>query len=190
MEWQVRIKDHKDQAHMVDLPGYLLARTVIPLVLDKRPVTLRWHDLHQSFFVCEEGSSLERCLQVRNCSIDYDPETDEKRIRFHLASKDATIVEAIVLPLSHSRAVRSKVKKKRASKQYSPLTGKVTKLYIKVGDVVQKGDQVAVVEAMKMENKILSEMAGIVTEVKVSEMGLINMGDEIFSTSSLKTQAK
>jgi biotin carboxyl carrier protein len=182
MEWQVRIKEHP---HLIDVPNYLIANTVVPAKLDKRDVLLRWNPLHQTFFVCET-SKLERCFRVRNVTIEYDSQTDEKLIRFHLASKDATVIEALLYPLSHSRAVRTKMKKKRMDKQLSPLTGKVAKLYVKVGDVIRKGDPVAIIEAMKMENKILSEMTGIVKTVQAIESSKINMGDEIFSTSPIK----
>lgn len=184
MEWHVRIKE---KPHAVDLPSYLVANTVISATMDGKSVLLRWNPLHQTLFLSEEGSLLERCFRIRNFTKEYDSQTDEKRIRFHLASKDAAIVEAFVFPLSHSRAVRSKAKKKRMDKQFSPLTGKVMKLYIKQGDTVRKGDQIAIIEAMKMENKILSEMTGIVKTVSVMEQGKINMGDEIFTTSPLKT---
>lgn len=184
MEWQVRIKE---KPHTVDLPSYLVANTVISAKIDRRSVLLRWNPLHQTFFISESTGALERCFRLRNYSVEYDSQADEKRVRFQLASKDASVIEAIVYPLSHSRAVRSKAKKKRADKQVSPLTGKVLKLYIKVGDTVRKGDQVAIIEAMKMENKILSEMTGIVKTISTVELAKINMGDEIFTTSSLKT---
>ena len=33
----------------------------------------------------------------------------------------------------------------------APITGRIAKLYVGIGDAVAKGDRVAVVEAMKME---------------------------------------
>lgn len=183
MEWQIRIQE---KAHLVDIPTYLIPNTVVPAKIDKRNVLIRWNPLHQALFICEEGSKFERCFRIRNYSVDYDSQTDEKSLRFQVASKDASVVQAVVFPLSQSRAVRSKVKKKRADKQISPLTGKVTKLYIKVGDTIRKGEPVAIIEAMKMENKILSEMTGIVKTIQAVELGKINMGDEIFTTSPLK----
>ena len=184
MEWQIRIKD---KPHSIDIPPYLISHTVVSAKVDGKNMLLRWHPLHQAFFIREQSSKLERCFRVRNASVEYDSQTDEKIVRFHLASKDATVFEALVFPLSQSRAIRGRVKKKRVSKQVSPLTGKVLKLYIKPGDSIRKGEQVAIIEAMKMENKILSEITGTVKEVRAVEFGKINMGDEIFSTSPLKT---
>ncbi len=45
--------------------------------------------------------------------------------------------------------------------------GKVIKVSVKVGDQIGEDDEVAVLEAMKMEMPILSEDDGTVAEVKV-----------------------
>ncbi|UOA17196.1 biotin carboxylase N-terminal domain-containing protein [Sulfitobacter dubius] len=52
----------------------------------------------------------------------------------------------------------------------SPLPGVVSALPLRVGDIVAKGDTVAVVEAMKMENALLAPMSGTIDEVNC-EMG-------------------
>jgi biotin carboxyl carrier protein len=46
--------------------------------------------------------------------------------------------------------------------------GKVIKVSVNVGDKISEDDEVAVLEAMKMEMPILSEEDGTVAEVKVS----------------------
>lgn len=186
MEWQVRIKE---QPHLIDVPNYLIMNTVMTATVDKREVFLRWNPQHQVCFISEKGkdaSKLERAFRVRHLTVEIDSQTDEKIVRFHLASKEASVIEVLLYPMSHSRAVRAKMKKKRMDRQVSPLSGKITKLYIKAGDVIRKGDPVAIIEAMKMENKILSEMTGVVKAVSVSELNKINIGDEIFTTSPLK----
>jgi biotin carboxyl carrier protein len=45
--------------------------------------------------------------------------------------------------------------------------GKVIKVSVKVGDQIGEDDEVAVLEAMKMEMPILSEDDGTVAEIKV-----------------------
>ena len=49
----------------------------------------------------------------------------------------------------------------------APMGGKVIKLSVKVGDKIAEDDEVAVLEAMKMEMPILSEEEGTVAEIKV-----------------------
>lgn len=50
----------------------------------------------------------------------------------------------------------------------APMPGLILDLKVKPGDMVQKGDVVLILEAMKMENTIKSPGDGIVKEVKVS----------------------
>ncbi|MBU1449212.1 acetyl-CoA carboxylase biotin carboxyl carrier protein subunit [Patescibacteria group bacterium] len=50
----------------------------------------------------------------------------------------------------------------------APMGGKVIKVSVNVGDSIAEDDEVAVLEAMKMEMPILAEEDGTVAEVKVS----------------------
>ena len=49
-----------------------------------------------------------------------------------------------------------------------PLPGTIMSIAVKEGDTVKKGDKVAVLEAMKMENDIRSDKSGTVKKVLVS----------------------
>jgi acetyl-CoA carboxylase biotin carboxyl carrier protein len=49
----------------------------------------------------------------------------------------------------------------------APMGGKVIKVSVKVGEKIAEDDEVAVLEAMKMEMPILSEEDGTVAEIKV-----------------------
>jgi len=46
-----------------------------------------------------------------------------------------------------------------------------------VGQRVEKGECICVLEAMKMENEIAAPKAGVVKEFKVSEGAIVNKGD-------------
>ena len=48
-----------------------------------------------------------------------------------------------------------------------PMQGTIVKVLVEVGDAVEAGQAVCVLEAMKMENNIAADKAGTVTEVKV-----------------------
>ncbi|MCA1989094.1 MAG: acetyl-CoA carboxylase biotin carboxyl carrier protein subunit [Desulfarculus sp.] len=50
----------------------------------------------------------------------------------------------------------------------APMGGKVIKISVNVGDSISEDDEVAVLEAMKMEMPILCEEDGTVAEIKVS----------------------
>ena len=51
----------------------------------------------------------------------------------------------------------------------SPLPGVIISVEVKEGAAVKKGQRVAVIEAMKMENDILSDVDGTVTAIHVSK---------------------
>lgn len=63
----------------------------------------------------------------------------------------------------------------------SPLPGVILSVCVKVGDQVQRGQKVAVVEAMKMENDILASKDGRVSKVYVSK------GDSVLEGASIIT---
>ena len=48
-----------------------------------------------------------------------------------------------------------------------PMVGKIVSVTVKVGDRIQENDQVAVLEAMKMEMPIVAPITGTVKEVSV-----------------------
>ena len=58
-----------------------------------------------------------------------------------------------------------------------PMPGRVISIKVKVGDSVKTGSPILVLEAMKMQNEITSNMDGVVREVRVSEDDLVESGD-------------
>lgn len=61
----------------------------------------------------------------------------------------------------------------------SPLPGTVLGINVKVGDNVTVGQTVAVLEAMKMENNIAADRAGVVKEVCVATGAAVQEGDAL-----------
>lgn len=59
----------------------------------------------------------------------------------------------------------------------APLPGTIFKMNVKAGDEVKKGDVLLIMEAMKMENNIESDMNGKVLSVKVKENDSVLEGD-------------
>jgi acetyl-CoA/propionyl-CoA carboxylase biotin carboxyl carrier protein len=60
-----------------------------------------------------------------------------------------------------------------------PMQGTIVKVTVEPGDVVESGDTVCVLEAMKMENSITAEKAGTVGEVKVAVGDSVGAGDVV-----------
>ncbi len=57
------------------------------------------------------------------------------------------------------------------------ITGVVWKIEVSVGDPVQEGDTVVILESMKMEMPVEAEDDGTVTEILVSEGQAVGEGD-------------
>ena len=51
----------------------------------------------------------------------------------------------------------------------APMAGKVIDIKVNIGDTVQEDDEVAIIEAMKMEMPILTYTGGTVKEIKVEK---------------------
>jgi len=61
----------------------------------------------------------------------------------------------------------------------APLPGTITSVEVKVGDKVNTGDTVIVLEAMKMQNNIEAEQSGTVKEI------LVKQGDAVLEGNTL-----
>lgn len=61
----------------------------------------------------------------------------------------------------------------------APMHGTVIDILVKVGDVVQVGDALMLLEAMKMEHTITANTAGTVSAIHFSEKDAIAEGDEL-----------
>jgi biotin carboxyl carrier protein len=74
-----------------------------------------------------------------------------------------------------------KIKKKLSSTYVvkAPLPGNIFKVLVKVGDEIKKGDNMLIMEAMKMENNILSEKDGTIKSIKIAEGDAVLQGDSL-----------
>lgn len=63
------------------------------------------------------------------------------------------------------------------SKVEAPLPGTIFKVEVREGDSVKKGQTILIMEAMKMENNILTEKDGVVNKVHVVEGDAVLQGD-------------
>ena len=59
---------------------------------------------------------------------------------------------------------------------YAKMPGKIVKMSKKVGDQVEKGESILVMEAMKMENEIRASVSGTVVSLSVAEGQAVETG--------------
>ena len=58
-----------------------------------------------------------------------------------------------------------------------PMQGTIVKVLVEVGQEVEVGQAIVVLEAMKMENQIAAEKAGTIKEIKVAPGDTVGGGD-------------
>ncbi len=70
-----------------------------------------------------------------------------------------------------------------ATKVTAPMPGTVVSIKVNVGDKVESGTLVAVLEAMKMENEIFAGCDGVVASINANAGDSVNTGDVLVSVN-------
>lgn len=63
----------------------------------------------------------------------------------------------------------------------APMPGNILDVKVKVGDTVKAGDNLIILEAMKMENEIVAPKDGTVASINVNKGDTVNSGDVLVS---------
>ncbi len=123
-----------------------------------------------------DGEALPRVLR------DVTAEVDGRRYQVKLWVPD--LGDAVVAGPEAARGAGPKRPKAAAAGAGSgtvavPMQGTIVKVLVAVGDEVEVGQTVCVLEAMKMENNVNAEKAGTVKEVRVQAGASVGPGDVI-----------
>jgi acetyl-CoA carboxylase biotin carboxyl carrier protein len=65
----------------------------------------------------------------------------------------------------------------------APIPGNVFKIHVAVGDVVAAGDEVAIIESMKLEIPVEAEAGGTVDQIHVEVAAAVGEDDVMFTLS-------
>jgi acetyl-CoA carboxylase biotin carboxyl carrier protein len=84
-------------------------------------------------------------------------------------------VQAIV----QSRHWRIALRRFHVAEVEAHITGTVWKIECAVGDTIEEGDTVAILESMKMEMPVEAEDSGTVAEIRCEEGQAVNEGDTL-----------
>lgn len=102
----------------------------------------------------------------RSFKVEYQAES-----RIHPKTIEATLPATLQRSTSRSIADKGVV--------IASMPGRVVSVKVEVGDSVNEGDAICVLEAMKMENEIGAPVAGVVEEVMVSEGTSVKRGETL-----------
>lgn len=80
-----------------------------------------------------------------------------------------------------SKVIEHKCAENHLREVKAPMPGMVLKIKKKVGDKINMGESVLILEAMKMENDIKSPSTGVIRGIFVTEASAVEKGTKLFS---------
>ncbi|HHT04465.1 MAG TPA: acetyl-CoA carboxylase biotin carboxyl carrier protein subunit [Bacteroidales bacterium] len=120
-----------------------------------------------------EGQTIELELNGTSYKVEVDKEIKQ--------TKTPKLVRPVAVPSTDSTPQTAKTTSSGSQTVKSPLPGTVLDVYVNVGDVVTVGQKLIMLEAMKMENIIDSDLAGTITEIKARKGDSIMEGDVLIT---------
>lgn len=103
----------------------------------------------------------------------------EVRLRHHTAAGNAVSPHAVPEPQSPTPSTQPPTPTPQSRVFSSPMPGVVLSVAVRVGDQVVTGDEICVLEAMKMQQSLRADWSGIVKAVHVSPGQQVLDGDPI-----------
>jgi biotin carboxyl carrier protein len=101
----------------------------------------------------------------------------------YIVTINGNVIRTRVLSAIREKAANlivSKTAKQSVTEIKSPMPGMILKIKKSNGDKVRQGDSVMILEAMKMENDIHSQISGEIKEIKVKEGQAVEKGAVLF----------
>ena len=113
----------------------------------------------------DHASYLAHVVPVDGTPGHYEVSIGGKHARFHVLDELAAMAQQMHAPAASGRVV-----------VHSPMPGLVVDVRVQPGDVVRPGSPLVVVEAMKMQNELASEVTGTVREVHAQVNQAVDSG--------------
>ncbi len=101
-------------------------------------------------------------IKINGVVQNVTSEVIDKKLWFKIEDK---IYSYDLIELLKSSHVKNKSHSKSLDKVVSPMPGKITKVFVVEGQIVKKGDAMIVMEAMKMEYTLKSDIAATVEKI-------------------------
>jgi acetyl-CoA/propionyl-CoA carboxylase biotin carboxyl carrier protein len=109
---------------------------------------------------------------------DVTAEVDGRRFAVKLWVPDLGTVAGLRMPVRGKRAASGSAAGGTGSGEVIvPMQGTIVKVLVAVGDKVEVGQTICLLEAMKMENAINAERAGVIKEVRATAGDSVGAGD-------------
>lgn len=181
MKWQIKVKEKNI---IVDLPSKIISNRQFEATIDGAKTRLRWDEVARSLYIIEsspDGKLSERPISLRNSRMSRFPGETESKFELEISGIHGQLAHTTASPFTPGQTHKNAVKSNANSLIRSPITGKVIKVMVSEGETVPAGSVVCIIEAMKMENKIFTKSAGIVTNLKIKEGEGVTVGYELMA---------
>ncbi len=117
--------------------------------------------------------------EVPTVQRDVTAEVDGRRFSVRLWVPDLGTTTAPGRAGRPKRAAAAAVAGSGSGQVTVPMQGTIVKVLVAVGDVVEVGQSICLLEAMKMENAVAAEKDGVIKEIKVSAGDSVGAGDVV-----------
>jgi biotin carboxyl carrier protein len=152
--------------------------------LNGQPIAIDWAQIGPGHFSLLVG---ERSFEVFLRSVPGEGGSDTKSFEVLLDGQPqaVTVVDERRHALAglaggHGASGEAQVK--------APMPGMVAQVLVAPGDVVERGQRVVVLEAMKMQNDLLAPRGGIVRAVKTQQGQAVNQGQPLVIIGDAEAQ--
>ncbi len=140
---------------------------------------MSWHQEHINVTILEDDKMKKFNITVNGKSYEVDVEeiggvqAPVQRTQAPAAKAPAPAAQAPAAP----KAAAPQPVAEGGETVVAPMPGTVFDIKVSVGDTVNNGDCVIILEAMKMENEIMAPCAGKVLSINVNKGASVNSGD-------------
>ena len=158
MKYQYTVKGVDYEVEIQDIEGNIANVTVngIPFEVEmKQPV--------------KAGKQKVKLSEERRAE-----ESEERRVKSEESNSSSSATNASSATTTQPAAAAASGKPVVA-----PLPGTINEIKVKVGDKVNAGDTVVILEAMKMQNNIEAETSGTITSINVNKGDAVMEGDTL-----------
>jgi len=113
----------------------------------------------------------------------YKVTVNDQTFTVEVSSKDFIIdgenVDISIKPFIPKRVINNGSQKKKKINLKAPIPGKIAQILVKEGDTVDKNQELMILEAMKMRNRIFSPDKGKVKKICVKENSIVEQDQKL-----------
>lgn len=161
MKWKINSK-------AIKIPGKISPHREYSVWVENKQYFVAYKPLMGVFFIRETNSILEHPVKVTRSNLNETLSFTEFNAYLELFfnGKDVYLEQRLQID-APGQSHRMELKKNAPEVCLSPMSGKILEINISEGDTVSKGDCLVIIEAMKMENKVLASKDGTIKKVSI-----------------------